>query len=145
MKKILFAGILVAMNWSAGAVDFSGTYSCKMVDNADGSSKSLFTLKLNPLVSKLDQGYASYDTSYSTEGLPYSYTGIAASHGNELAVYFESVGDKKDPSDRGVGIGTVIMDQDGSGKIEISMHNYYYQKMYKGHANYGTANCIKTE
>lgn len=94
MRKLL-ALILVSSSVSVLAIDFSGTYKCELFDKTDGGFDATLKLKLNPASSLVDKGYASYDIDFSVNGMPYSYTGIAAAHGNNLAIYFESTGDKR--------------------------------------------------
>lgn len=128
---------------SVVAADFSGTYACQLRDHADGNFTGQLVLNLNKDASKLKNGYASYDITLDLQGLPYAYTGIAAARGNDLALYFESVGENKNPDDRGVGIASIIMDQDKFGRDIISLHKFYYEKSYKGKSNFGFEKCIK--
>lgn len=127
----------------AAATDFSGTYQCHLTDHSDGPFDATLTLKEDPTATFADTGYASYTLDFNVTGIPYPYTGIATARGNDLAVYFESTGDKKNPDDRGVGIASVIVDQDKSGKKVVSLHKFYYEKSYKGQSNYGFEECVK--
>lgn len=79
------------------AADFSGTYRCHLTDHSDGPFNATLVLKLNPKASFLTSGYASYDIAFHVDGIPHEYSGIAAARGNDLAVYFESTGEKKNP------------------------------------------------
>ncbi|HLX54466.1 MAG TPA: hypothetical protein VKR58_11020 [Aquella sp.] len=142
MKKLL-ALLLVSSSVMALAIDFSGIYKCELFDKTDGGFDATLELKLNSASSLVDKGYGSYDIKFNVKGMPYSYTGIAAAHGNNLAIYFESTGDKKNPDDRGVGIATAILDKDKSGKDTVSLHKFYYERSYKGKGNYGFENCKK--
>jgi hypothetical protein len=130
---------------SVFAADFTGTYQCQIRDHMDGNFDAKLALTLNKEASKLKDGYASYDITFDVIGLPYAYTGIAAARGNDLALYFESVGENKNPDDRGVGIASVIMDQDKTGRDVVSIHKFYYEKSYKGKSNFGFEKCIKTD
>ncbi len=144
MKKLLAVTLLTAtMAGSAIAADLSGTYQCHLTDHSDGPFDAKLVLKLNKSASFQKEGYGSYDIKFDVKGIPYAYTGIAAARGNDLALYFESTGDNKNPDDRGVGIASVILDQDKSGKDVVSIHKFYYEKSYKGKSNYGFENCIK--
>lgn len=144
MHKIFLATFLtLSISASALAADFSGTYQCHLTDHSDGPFDATLALKLNPDASFSNTGYASYDIDFNVTGIPYSYTGIAAARGNDLALYFESTGEKKNPDDRGVGIASIIVDQDNTGKDVVSIHKFYYEKSYKGKSNYGFENCVK--
>lgn len=142
MKKILTI-LLAGMSLSTFATDFSGTYKCELFDKSDGGFSTTLKLKLNPKSSVSGSEYASYDIDFNVQGIPYPYTGIAAANGNNLAIYFESTGSKKNPDDRGVGIATIILDKDKSGKDSISLHKFYYERSYKSNSNYGFENCKK--
>lgn len=144
MKAWKITILMSILGVSAYATDLSGKYKCDLYDKADGAFKSSLGLKLNKSASKLDQGYASYDVEFNVVGIPYPYVGIAASHGNDIAIYFESAGSKKNPDDRGVGIASVVVDQDAKGKDIVSLHKFYYEKSYKGSSDVGFENCIKT-
>ncbi len=128
---------------AAWAADFSGTYQCDVQDHSDGHFAATLVLKLNKEASKINKGYASYDIDFKVTGMPYAYTGMAAARGNDLALYFESVGEHKNPDDRGVGIASIILDQDKSGNDKLSVHKFYYEKAYKGKSNFGFETCIK--
>lgn len=144
MKNILATTLLsVTMISSAMAADFSGTYQCHLFDHSDGPFDATLVLKRNKSASFDDEGYGSYDIKFNVKGIPYAYTGIAAARGNDLALYFESTGNNKNPDDRGVGIASVIVDQDKSGKDVVSIHKFYYEKSYKGKSNYGFEDCVK--
>ena len=145
MKKFILAAFLVlGVTGYALAADFSGTYKCHLTDHSDGPfNDATLTFKLNPKASFLNSGYASYDIKYHVGGVPYDYTGIAVARGNDLAIYFESTGEKKNPYDRGVGIATVVLDQDKAGKNVVSLHKFYYENSYKGKSNYGFEECSK--
>jgi len=143
MKELLLVCSFLTSVSSVSAADFSGAYKCELLDHSDGYFAATLVLKLNPDASKMDKGYASYDIDFNVTGIPYPYTGIAAARGNDLALYFESAGDKKNPDDRGVGIVSVVMDQDKSGKEIITLHKFYYEKSYKGNGNFGFENCSK--
>ena len=145
MKRLMLACYFFALVNSTYAADLSGEYKCELVDHSDGYFTAKLVLKLNPASSKMDKGYASYDIDFYVANIPYPYTGIAAARGNDLALYFESTGDKKNPDDRGVGIVSAVMDQDKSGKEIVSLHKFYYEKSYKGNGNFGFENCIKVD
>ncbi len=146
MKKLfsLFFVSFLSLS-SAFAANFSGTYDCQLRDHTDGNFTGTLTLTLNKEASKLKEGYASYDITLDVQGLPYSFGGIAAARGNDLALYFESVGANKNPDDRGVGIASIILDQDKFGRDVVSIHKFYYEKSYKGKSNFGFEKCIKKE
>lgn len=137
--------LLCGWGYCAMAMDFSGTYQCYIRDHTDGSFKATLTLKLDPQASFAQSGYGSYLVNLNVAGIPYSYTGIAAARGNELAIYFESTGEKKNPDDRGVGIASVLVEQDESGQEMISIHKFYYEKFYKEKSNYGYEVCQKKQ
>lgn len=143
-KILLSCGLLSIVSSYSLAADFSGTYKCELQDKSDGHFAAKLVLKLNSSASKMNEGYASYDIDFNVTGIPYPYTGIAAARGNDLAIYFEATGAKKNPDDRGVGIASVIMDQDKTGKSIVSIHKFYYEKSYKGASDIGFENCIKT-
>lgn len=145
MKKLLMATIFFFVSTSAMATDFSGTYACNLVDHSDGPFTATVVLKKDPSASLDDIGYGSYLVDFNVKGMPYSYTGIAAARGNDLALYFESTGKNRNPDDRGVGIASVIVDQDKTGKQIVSLHKFYYEKAYKGKSNYGFENCTKVQ
>lgn len=146
MKKLLAVTLLsAALAGSAFAADFSGTYQCHLTDHSDGPFDAVLILKLNESASFSKTGYASYDIKFDVKGIPYAYEGIAAARGSDLALYFESAGDNKNPDDRGVGIASVILDQDKSGKDVLSIHKFYYEKSYKGKSNYGFEDCTKVK
>ena len=142
-KSIVSIFLAMGVACTAFAADFSGQYNCHLVDHSDGPFDATLTLKLNPDATFEKTGYASYDIQFNVTGIPYPYTGIAAARGNDLALYFESTGDKKDPDDRGVGIASIVADQDKSGKDVVSIHKFYYEKSYKGKSNYGFEECSK--
>ena len=143
-KMLACLGLSCLMSASCFAADFSGTYDCKLFDKSDGYfGKATLVLKLNAEASKLNEGYGSYDIDYSVQGIPYSYGGIAAARGNDIALYFESIGAKRDPDDRGVGIASIIVDQDKKGNDHVSLHKFYYEKSYKGASDIGFENCNK--
>lgn len=144
MKKLITLCALGFVASNTFAADFSGTYKCDLYDKTDGYFKAQLALKLNLDASKLDKGYGSYDITFNVAGLPYSYSGIAAARGNDLAIYFESVGSKRNPDDRGVGIASVVMDQNKDGKDIVSIHKFYYERSYKGKSNFGFENCVKS-
>jgi len=143
VKKLLTL-LLLPLSINVLAADYSGTYKCELYDKTDGGFTGVLKLKLNPKSSMLDSGYASYDVDFTVAGIPYPYTGIAAANGNNLALYFEATGNKKNLDDRGVGIVTILVDKDKSGKDTISLHKFYYERSYKGNSNYGFENCKKT-
>ena len=144
MKKLILSIFLTTgIACSSFAADFSGQYRCHLIDHVDGSFDAALTLKLNSDATFEKTGYASYDIRFHVTGIPYSYTGIAAARGNDLAVYFESTGDKKDPDDRGVGIASIVSEQDKAGKDIVTIHKFYYEKSYKGKSNYGFEECTK--
>lgn len=146
MKKIFTMAMLaLGITQYAAAADFSGTYQCHVSDHSDGPFKATLMLKLNPQASFENVGYASYDVDFKVDGMPYAYTGMAAARGNDLALYFESTGDKKNPDDRGVGIASIILNQDESGKDIIALQKFYYEPSYKGKSNYGFEGCIKVK
>ncbi len=145
VKKSLIFLVSCFMISSVSAANFSGTYECQIHDHIDGNFNAKLVLALNKEASKLKEGYASYDITFDVVGMPYAYTGIAAARGNDLALYFESVGDNKNPDDRGVGIASVIMDQDKLGRDKVSIHKFYYEKSYKGKSNFGFEKCIKMD
>ena len=128
---------------SAMAIDFSGMYGCHLTDHSDGPFKATLILQKDESASFANVGYGSYSLNFRVEGIPYAYTGIAAARGNDLAIYFESTGDHKNPDDRGVGIASVIVDQDKKGNNTVTLHKFYYEKSYKGKSNYGFETCIK--
>lgn len=129
---------------SAWAIDYSGTYDCTMYDQADGYFTGQLTLKINQIASLSQQGYGSYDAHMSFENIPYEYDGYAAAHGSQLAIYFESVGSKRDPDDKGVGIASVVLEKDANNKDIISIHKFYYTQQYHNKSNIGFQKCVKT-
>lgn len=145
MRKLLMFTLFSFVCSSATAVNFSGTYQCQLTDHTDGPFTATLILKEDKSASFDNKGYGSYAVSFRVKGIPYDYTGIAAAKGNELALYFESTGSNKNPDDRGVGIASVIVDQDKQGKEIVSLHKFYYEKSYKGKSNYGFEQCIKVE
>lgn len=145
MKRIFIVGLLfMSLFSSALAADFSGTYKCHLNDHSDGPFDAILTLKLVKEADFPKIGYASYDIQFNVENMSYPYKGLAAARGNDLALYFEATGDKKDPNDRGVGIASVIVDQDDNGKKIVTIHKFYYEQAYKDKANYGFEKCIKS-
>ncbi len=126
------------------AVDYSGNYDCTMYDQTDGYFTGQLTLKINPLASLVQQGYGSYDVHMSFENIPYEYDGYAAAHGSQLAIYFESVGAKRDPDDKGVGIASVVLEKDANNKDIISIHKFYYTQQYHNKSTIGFQKCVKT-
>ncbi len=144
MKKLITLCALGLTAFNTFAADFSGNYKCELHDKTDGYFKAQLTLKLNREASKPENGYGSYDIIFNVAGIPYSYSGIAAARGNDLAIYFESVGSKKNPDDRGVGIASVVIDKNKDGKDIVSIHKFYYEKSYKGKSNFGFENCVKS-
>jgi hypothetical protein len=145
MHRHLFAVLLLSASCHALAADFSGTYQCHLTDHRDGPFDGTLILKRDEQATMRDTGYGSYLIDLKVKGIPYTYTGIAAARGNDLAIYFESVGEKRDADDRGVGIASVILDQDKKGKNTVSIHKFYYEKSYKGASNYGFEWCTKTK
>jgi hypothetical protein len=145
MKKIFIAALMFFVCHCAVATDFSGTYQCSLTDHSDGYFKATLVLKQDSSASFPQTGYGSYLINFKVEGIPYSYTGIAAARGNDLAIYFESTGENKNPDDRGVGIASIIVDQNKKGKDTISFHKFYYEKSYKGKSNYGFEQCTRNE
>lgn len=145
MKKCMIALLAAGFLGSATAADFSGTYQCHIADHSDGAFDATLVLTANPDATFSDSGYASYNLTLHVPGMPYDYEGMIAARGNDLGVYFESVGEKKDPNDRGVGIGTVIVDKNKAGINTTRIHKFYYEKAYKGKTNYGFEHCVKTK
>ncbi len=143
MYKYFLGTLLFILSYSAVATDFSGTYQCNLTDNSDGPFQAILVLKQDPNVSFPKTGYGSYIINFKVKGIPYEYTGIAAARGNDLAIYFESTGEDKNPDDRGVGIASILVDKDKAGNDIISVHKFYYEKSYKGKSNYGFEHCIK--
>jgi len=143
MHKIIMTALLLSISHYAAATDFSGTYQCHLTDHRDGPFEATLVLKQDTTASFPKTGYSSYLIDFNVTGIPYSYTGIAAARGNDLALYFESTGEKKNPDDRGVGIASIIVDHDKAGKELISLHKFYYQKSYKGTSNYGFEVCTQ--
>lgn len=145
MKKILLSSLfLTCFFGNAYATDFSGSYQCHLYDHIDGPFDATLTLKLVSDASLPKAGYASYDIQFNVKNIPYPYVGFAAARGNDLALYFEATGDKKDPNDRGVGLASVIVDQDSKGKDIVTIHKFYYEQAYKGKHNYGFEVCKKS-
>jgi len=142
MKKIFLLCLCISSGYAA---DFSGSYKCEVQDKTDGHFNAKLILKLNPETTIKGTGYASYDIDFIVSGMPYNYKGIAAARGNDLALYFESYGDKRNPDDKGVGIASVIVDKDKAGKDIVSIHKFYYEKSYKNHSNYGFEKCVKVD
>lgn len=143
MRAIVRFFLIFCVYTSVNAADFSGTYQCNLTDHSDGPFSATLVLKKDPSVHFDDQGYGSYTLNFEVKGIPYSYTGIAAARGNDLALYFESTGANKNPDDRGVGIASIIVDQDKKGENIVSFHKFYYEKSYKGKSNYGFEQCLK--
>lgn len=143
MKKLLMATLFFFVTTCALATDFSGTYNCTLTDHSDGPFTAVLKLTKDPSASFDNTGYGSYLVDFNVKGIPYAYSGIAAARGNEMALYFESVGKNRDPNDRGVGIVSIIVDEDKTGKQIISLHKFYYEKSYKGKSNYGFEQCTK--
>ncbi len=143
MKK-LFTLPLFLFSLSACAANFSGHYQCFLLDGSDGKFQSTLQLTLNQSASpEIKNGYASYDVIFKVKGMPYSYTGIAAARGNDLAIYFESIGKHRNPDDRGVGIASILVDKEPSGETKVSLHKFYYEKSYKGQSDTGFENCTR--
>jgi hypothetical protein len=143
MKKISFVFCLAIFFSTSYALDFSGDYQCDTnYDAQDGKYTALITLKLNKGYVQEGSSYATYDFSMKAIGYDYFWTGIAAANGNNLAVYFESVGPKREPSDKGVGIATIVTDKDATGKDVVSLHKFFYEAAYKGKPDYGFENCV---
>lgn len=145
MKKLLSFILFSSLATAAFAANFSGVYECQIHDHADGNFIGKLTLNINKDASKLKEGYASYNITLDVPALPYAYKGIAAARGNDLAIYFESVGENKNPDDRGVGIASVILDQDKFGHDKVSIHKFYYETAYKGKSNFGFERCVKKD
>jgi hypothetical protein len=145
MKQFLIATVFIFICTCAKAADFSGEYQCQLNDHSDGMFTATLTLKQDKSASFADIGYASYLIDLQVKGLPYAYTGAAVARGNDLAIYFESTGSKKNPDDKGVGIASVIVDQNKEGKKIISLHKFYYERSYKGKNNYGFELCSKVK
>lgn len=143
MYKYFLATLLLIISYSGLATDFSGTYQCNLTDNSDGPFKAVLLLKQDPKATFSKTGYGSYTLNLKVTGIPYEYTGMAAARGNDLAIYFESTGDKKNPDDRGVGIASILVDKDKDGKDIVSFHKFYYETSYKGKSNYGFEHCVK--
>ncbi|MDP3560897.1 MAG: hypothetical protein Q8R83_01805 [Legionellaceae bacterium] len=145
MQKFLISILFFFVCNCAMATDFSGTYDCHLTDHTDGPFTATLILKKDESVSFADVGYGSYLVDFHVKGIPYAYAGMAAARGNDLALYFESTGSNKNPDDRGVGIASIIVDQDKEGKNIVSFHKFYYEKSYKGKSNYGFEQCIKVK
>src|SRR3990167_11553261 len=120
MQKMLMSALSFLICSSAMAIDFSGMYGCHLTDHSDGPFKATLILQKDESASFANVGYGSYSLNFRVEGIPYAYTGIAAARGNDFAIYFESTGDHKNPDDRGVGIASVIVDQDKKGNNTVT-------------------------
>jgi len=145
MKKFLIFILFFTVCNGVMAADFSGTYDCNLTDHSDGPFTAVLILKKDHDASFSDIGYASYLVNFHVKGIPYAYTGMAAARGNDLALYFESTGSNRNIDDRGVGIASIIVDQNKEGKNIVSLHKFYYEKSYKGKSNYGFEHCIKVK
>ena len=141
VKKFTLTSFLLAFSISAFATDLSGVYKCTAFDSNDGEYAGTLTMKSNKAYNKANSPYGTYDFTLTAKGFPYSFAGIAAANGTNFSMYFESVGEKRDPSDRGVGIATVVRDVDHEGKDVISFHAFYFEKAYKGRSSFGFENC----
>ncbi|HVT61879.1 MAG TPA: hypothetical protein VHD33_00115 [Legionellaceae bacterium] len=142
---MLKALLIIFVCNGAMATDFSGLYECQLTDHSDGPFTARLILKKDESASFSEIDYGSYLVTFHVTGIPYDYSGMAAARGNELALYFESVGQNKNPDDRGVGIASMIVDQDKDGKKIVSLHKFYYEKSYKKKSNYGFERCIKIQ
>ncbi|MCD8500327.1 MAG: hypothetical protein LRY43_04875, partial [Gammaproteobacteria bacterium] len=120
-KSGLFGLFIMMLSTSVFSADFSGTYHCHLNDHSDGPFDATLSLKLVKQASFPNLGYSSYDIQFSVQDIPYPYVGMAAARGNDLALYFEATGEKKDPDDRGIGIASVVVDQDDHGKQIMSI------------------------
>ena len=123
------------------AEDISGKYNCHLNDHSDGLFDVTLVLKNNPQASFPKQSYMSYDFTFefTALGAIHTYEGFASAHGNNMAMYFESTGDHKDPSDKGVGIASVSTIKD-----TITFSKFYYEPAYQGKVNYGFEECVKS-
>ncbi len=141
VSNCLLCLFLLGVNIPAFATDFSGVYQCDGFDYQDGKYTAKITLKINNTFSKKINAHKVYDFSMEASGYDYTWTGYAVANGANIAIYFESTGPKKEPSDKGVGIATVVVDLDSSGNELVTLHKFFYEQAFKGKPDYGSENC----
>lgn len=129
----------------ACSADYSGTYDCTLYDQTEGYFTGEMVLELNKSASIAQQGFNSYDFHLSYKGVPYQYEGYAAANGNQLALYFESVGSQRDPDDKAVGIANVVVEKDVNNKDIVRIHKFYYMQDYHDNSNTGFESCVRRD
>ena len=136
MKKTLLTLLgLVALN--AGAMDYSGTYTCTGKDKIDGYLKpSSFKMIKNSQNSYPERDQYSYDVKDD------AYPAYAISVNNNIAMYFAS-SDPQSPNDKGVAIISATIDPDGN----VTFNKRYYEPTYSGNgyaSGDGYETCVRT-
>lgn len=138
MKKLTAAALLLATSAAFAEPiaftgnDFSGTYDCTGDDQHDGKFTGAITLALVPAQSTAENG--SYSIKFEATGFG-SYTGYAAAHGNDMALYFANT----DASKKDFGNSIVMLRKNKNDKWQFE--SFYYEPEYFG-GNYGTEFCV---
>lgn len=131
MKRILLLNLL-GLAGIVQAIDLSGKYSCNGYDTKDGAYKNdVVILEKVGSHSHPEKDVFSYNFQLRENGRV-KYSGSAASHGQNLAIYFENT--DKGSIDKGVGIArvdnSILRNEDGSFKQRVTFSKFYYEQAY---------------
>lgn len=152
-KKWIFisAVVLVQTSFAADAVvssdedkmHLAGTYQCSGHDSHDGYYENVtVTLSVDTKNSDFDHNHGAYRFKLmEPDGI--EYDGEAASDGNTLAIYFQNTS-ANEPTDRGVGIASVVHERDANGNVTTKFYKFYYEPDYQGGGN-GSEVCTRQE
>ncbi|MDX2050379.1 MAG: hypothetical protein SFT93_04335 [Rickettsiaceae bacterium] len=144
ISRIIVSLVILINTFGALAYDFSGAYKCdKAFDSQDGNFTSTITLRPNNDYKKANSSYSIYNFEMKCPGYNYTWEGTAIANGNNLAIYFYSVGEHREKSDFGTASATIITHEDKKGKITTSLHEFYYETAYKGKPAFGFQDCKK--
>lgn len=162
MKKLISVSVLCCALLttsmclaSEDKLNIAGTYKCTGYDSYSGRYTGTVVLKPDFKASDFKNNFGAYSFSLSAK-IPgdsnvYDYTGEAAAHGDSLAIYYKNIDPKAAIDDQGVGIASIVRDQDAKGNVTVSFHKFYFEPQYlrdkKGPTGKtggtGTENCVR--
>jgi hypothetical protein len=134
MKITLLINLLIGVNF-VYAINLSGKYLCNGYDTKDGPySDDYVTLTQVKNHSYPEKDVYSYNFMLSDSKGALQYSGFATSHGRDLAIYFENMGSKKNPNDRGVGIAkvndSIVRNSKGQFEQSITFSKFFFEPNY---------------
>lgn len=129
----VFLGALLISGAAWAAPDYSGVYDCTGNDAHEGAYRGIVTMHKDVAHSTEEFGTYSFTLEVPDFG---TYSGMAVSQDDKLAVYFSLPGQAN--GDYGVGIATVQPGADG----RLGFRKFYYEPQYKG-GNTGAEDCVR--